>query len=320
MKLANLYMTLFLLSMSGLAFAQSWPSKSVTLVVSYPPGGGADAVARSLSGPLGKALGTTVIVENKPGASGQIAAALVAKSTPDGYTLLLDASSFSVNPGLFKKLPYDATRDFKVLGLLALFPNVLLVNPNFSAKSVKELVTMAKNKPEEIAYATSGNGSAQHMSGAMFEIKADIKMQGIPYKGGALALNDVIAGQVPVLFGTIASTKSYIETKKLTALAVTSKKRVNALPDIPTMAEAGVPAYEVYEWNAIFAPSGTPDAVVKKLSDAIATAMQTPEMKEKIPQLGGDIYQGTLAEGNQFIQNQIQEWTKIIREKNISLN
>ncbi|MEI7428455.1 MAG: tripartite tricarboxylate transporter substrate binding protein [Betaproteobacteria bacterium] len=320
MKLANLYMTLFLLSMSGLAFAQPWPSKSVTLVVSYPPGGGADAVARSLSGPLGKALGTTVIVENKPGASGQIAAALVAKSTPDGYTLLLDASSFSVNPGLFKKLPYDAIRDFKVLGLLALFPNVLLVNPNFPAKSVKELVTMAKNKPEEIAYATSGNGSAQHMSGAMFEIKADIKMQGIPYKGGALALNDVIAGQVPVLFGTIASTKSYIETKKLTALAVTSKKRVNALPDIPTMAEAGVPAYEVYEWNAIFAPSGTPDAVVKKLSDAIATAMQTPEMKEKIPQLGGDIYQGTLAEGNQFIQNQIQEWTKIIREKNISLN
>lgn len=320
MKLANLYTTLFLLCMSGLAFAQTWPSKSVTLVVSYPPGGGADAVARSLSGPLGKALGTTVIVENKPGASGQIAAALVAKSTPDGYTLLLDASSFSVNPGLFKKLPYDATRDFKVLGLLALFPNVLLVNPNFPAKSVKELVTMAKNKPEEIAYATSGNGSAQHMSGAMFEIKADIKMQGIPYKGGALALNDVIAGQVPVLFGTIASTKSYIETKKLTALAVTSKKRVNALPDIPTMAEAGVPAYEVYEWNAIFAPSGTPDAVVKKLSDAIATAMQTPEMKEKIPQLGGDIYQGTLAEGNQFIQNQIQEWTKIIREKNISLN
>jgi len=320
MKLANLYTTLFLLCMSGLAFAQTWPSKSVTLVVSYPPGGGADAVARSLSGPLGKALGTTVIVENKPGASGQIAAALVAKSTPDGYTLLLDASSFSVNPGLFKKLPYDATRDFKVLGLLALFPNVLLVNPNFPAKSVKELVTMAKNKPEEIAYATSGNGSAQHMSGAMFEIKADIKMQGIPYKGGALALNDVIAGQVPVLFGTIASTKSYIETKKLTALAVTSKKRVNALPDIPTMAEAGVPAYEVYEWNAIFAPSGTPDAVIKKLSDAIAAAMQTPEMKEKIPQLGGDIYQGTLAEGNQFIQNQIQEWTKIIREKNISLN
>lgn len=320
MKIGNLLTILLLLCMSEQTFAQTWPSKSVTLVVSYPPGGGADAMARSLSGPLGKALGTTVIVENKPGASGQIAAAFVAKSTPDGYTLLLDASSFSVNPGLFKKLPYDATRDFKVLGLLALFPNVLLVNPNFPAKSVRELIAMAKNKPEEIAYATSGNGSAQHMSGAMFEIKADIKMQGIPYKGGALALNDVIAGQVPVLFGTIASTRSYIETKKLTALAVTSKKRVNALPDIPTMAEAGVPAYEVYEWNAIFAPSGTPDVVVKKLSDAIAAAMQTPETKEKIPQLGGEIYQGTLAEGNQFIQNQIQEWTKIIREKNISLN
>jgi tripartite-type tricarboxylate transporter receptor subunit TctC len=303
-----------------LSHAQTWPNKPVTLVVSYPPGGGADNVARSLSVPLGKLLGTPVIVENRPGASGQIAASYVAKSPPDGYTLLLDASSFSVNPGLFKKLPYDSVKDFKVLGLLALFPNVLLVNPNFQAKSVKELVALAKSKPDEIAYATSGNGSAQHMSGAMFEIKADIKMQGIPYKGGALALNDVIAGQVPVLFGTIASTRSYVETKKLNALAVTSKKRSHMLPDVPTMAEAGIPAYEVYEWNAIFAPASTPEPIVKKLSEAIATAMQTPEMKERMAIIGGEVYTGSVNDGTQFILNQIQEWSKIIREKNISLN
>jgi tripartite-type tricarboxylate transporter receptor subunit TctC len=300
--------------------AQSWPNKPVTLVVSYPPGGGADNVARSLSGPLSKLLGTSVIVENKPGASGQIAANYVAKSSPDGYTLLLDASSFSVNPGLFKKLPYDSVKDFRVLGLLALFPNVLLVNPNFPAKSVKELVAMAKAKPEELAYATSGNGSAQHMSGAMFEIKADIKMQGIPYKGGALALNDVIAGQVPVLFGTIASTRSYVETKKLNALAVTSKKRSSMLPDVPTMAEAGIPSYEVYEWNAIFAPSATPEPIIKKLTEAIYTAMQTPEIKERMEIIGGEVYNGNINEVNQFILNQIQEWSKIIRDKNISLN
>ena len=320
MNLKNSIVLFGLLVFSQLGFSQTWPNKPITLVVSYPAGGGADAVARSLSGPLGKALGTTVIVENKPGASGQIAASLVVKSAPDGYTLLLDASSYAVNPGLFKKLPYDATKDFKVLGLLALFPNALLVNPNFPAKNVRELITMAKNKPEEIAYATSGNGSAQHMAGAMFEIKADIKMQGIPYKGGALAVNDVMAGQVPIMFGTIASTKTYVEAKKLNVFAVTSKKRSSIWPDVPTMAEAGVPAYEVYEWNAICAPTGTPEPIVKKLSEAITLAMQSPEMKDRISQLGGDVYQGSVAEGNQFIQNQIQEWIKIIREKNIALN
>jgi len=320
MNLKNSIVLIVLLMISQSVFSQNWPSKPITLVVSYPPGGSADTMARSLSGPLGKALGTTIIVDNKPGASGQIAAAHVAKSAGDGYTLMLDASSFAVNPGLFKKLSYDSTKDFKVLGLLALFPNFLLSNPNFPVKNVKELVGMAKNKPDEIAYATSGNGSAQHMAGAMFEIKADIKMQGIPYKGGALAVNDVMAGQVPIMFGTIASTKSYVDAKKLNALAVTSKKRVSIMPEVPTMAEAGLPAYEVYEWNAIFAPAGTPDAITKKLSEAIAIAMQSGEMKDRVSSLGGEVYQGSLTEANQYIQQQMQEWAKIIREKNISPN
>ncbi len=320
MKQFKLILMLFLVQFCTFANAQSWPTRPITIVVTYPPGGTADMMARSISAPLGKLLGTTIIVENKPGATGQIAANYVAKSNPDGYTIMLDASSFAVNPSLFKKLPYDSNKDFKVLALLALYPNVLLTNPNFAPKNVKELVILAKAKPDEIAYATSGNGSAQHLSGVMFEIKADVQMVGVPYKGGAAALNDVMAGQVPIFFGSVASSKPYVEAKKLNALAVTSKKRVNLFPSVPTMEEAGVPAYEVYEWNAIFAPSGTPEAIVKKLSDAIAVVMQLPEMKERVTSLGGEQFQGGAIEANQFIQTQFQEWGKVIREKKISLD
>ena len=184
------------LAMAGLASAQEWPSRPISLVVSYPPGGTADLMARTIAGPLGKALGTSVVVENKPGASGQIAASYVAKASADGYTLMLDASSYSVNPSLFPKLPYDPNKDFKTLAVLAQYPNVLLVNPSFPAKSVKELVAIAKAKPNSISYASSGNGSAQHLAGALFEVKAGVDMQHVPYKGGGPAVNDVIAGQV----------------------------------------------------------------------------------------------------------------------------
>jgi tripartite-type tricarboxylate transporter receptor subunit TctC len=320
MKLFQFVLILVLGQLCSIVNAQSWPSRQITIVVTYPPGGTADMMARNISVPLGKLLSTTVIVENKPGATGQIAANYVAKSNPDGYTLMLDASSFAVNPSLFKKLPYDSNKDFKVLALLALYPNILLTNPNFPPKSVKELVALAKTKPDEIAYATSGNGSAQHLAGVMFEIKADVQMVGVPYKGGAAALNDVMAGQVPIFFGSVASSKPYVEAKKLNALAVTSKKRVNLFPSVPTMEEAGVAAYEVYEWNAIFVPSGTPEAIVKKLSDAIAAVMQLPEMKERVISLGGEQFQGGPNEANQFIQTQFQEWGKIIRDKKISLD
>ena len=210
-----------LLATTGLAHAQEWPSRPISLIVSYPPGGTADLMARTVATPLGKLLGTSVVVENKPGASGQIAASYVAKSNADGYTLMLDASSYSVNPSLFPKLPYDPNKDFKTLAVLAQYPNVLLVNPSFPAKSVKDLVAMAKAKPNSISYASSGNGSAQHLAGALFEVKAGVEMQHVPYKGGGPALNDVIGGQVPVFFGSVASTKQYVDSGKLNALAVT---------------------------------------------------------------------------------------------------
>lgn len=300
--------------------AQEWPNRPISLIVSYPPGGTADLMARTIAGPLGKALGTSVVVENKPGASGQIAASYVAKASADGYTLMLDASSYSVNPSLFPKLPYDPNRDFKTLGILAQYPNVLLVNPGFPAKSVKEMVAMAKAKPNGIAYASSGNGSAQHLAGALFEVKAGVEMQHIPYKGGGPALNDVIGGQVPVFFGSVASTKQYVDSGKLNALAVTGKKRASSMPSVPTMAEAGISGYEVYEWNGIFAPAATPATILTKISDAIAKVMQSPEVKEKVSSLGGEIFQGNADVADKFIKAQMAEWAKLVKTGKINID
>ena len=305
---------------TGLAHAQEWPNRPINLIVSYPPGGTADLMARTIATPLGKILGTSVVVENKPGASGQIAASYVAKANPDGYTLMLDASSYSVNPSLFPKLPYDPNRDFKTLAILAQYPNVLLVNPNFPAKSVKELVTMAKAKPNEISYASSGNGSAQHLAGALFEVKAGVEMQHVPYKGGGPALNDVMGGQVPVFFGSVASTKQYVDSGKLNALAVTGKKRASSMPNVPTMAEAGVTGYEVYEWNGIFAPAATPAPILVKISNAIAKVMQSPEVREKVLSLGGEPFQGNAEVADKFIKAQMAEWAKLVKSGKIAVD
>jgi tripartite-type tricarboxylate transporter receptor subunit TctC len=320
MKLLLKLILLALLTTVTMTQAQEWPARPINLIVSYPPGGTADLMARTIATPLGKILGTSIVVENKPGASGQIAASYVAKANPDGYTLMLDASSYSVNPSLFPKLPYDPNKDFKTLGILAQYPNVLLVNPSFPAKSVKELVSMAKAKPNSIAYASSGNGSAQHLAGALFEIQAGVEMQHIPYKGGGPALNDVLGGHVPVFFGSVASTKQYVDTGKLNALAVTGKKRASSMPTVPTMAEAGVAGYEVYEWNGIFAPAATPAAIVLKLSEAITKVMQTPEVRDKVISLGGEIFQGNANEADKFIKAQMVEWARLVKSGKISVD
>lgn len=320
MKLFIQTFSLLLCFLVGPIHAQEWPTRPISLIVSYPPGGTADLMARTIAGPLGKELGTSVVVENKPGASGQIAASYVAKASADGYILMLDASSYSVNPSLFPKLPYDPNRDFKTLGILAQYPNVLLVHPSFPAKSVKDMVALAKSKPNGIAYASSGNGSAQHLAGALFEVKAGVEMQHIPYKGGGPALNDVVGGQVPVFFGSVASTKQYVESGRLNALAVTGKKRASSMPNVPTMAEAGIAGYEVYEWNGIFAPAATPAAILTKISDAITRVMQSPEVRDKVSSLGGEIFQGNADAADKFIKAQMAEWSKLVKSGKITVD
>ncbi|WP_137895602.1 tripartite tricarboxylate transporter substrate binding protein [Ramlibacter sp. 2FC] len=299
--------------------APTWPSKPVTLVVTYPPGGGADTMARLIAPRLGEALGQPIVIENRPGAGGQIGAATVAKATPDGHTLMLDASSFAVNPSLYPRLPYDSEKAFRPIGVIALFPNVLLVNAQVPAKNVAELTAAARARKDSVSFASSGNGSAQHLAGALFESAAKVDMVHVPYKGGGPALNDVIGGQVPVFFGNLASTLPHIQAGKLRALAVTAGKRSPILPEVPTLAEAGVPGAEVYEWNALFAPAGTPEAVIGQLSAALQKALDAPEVKARIAQLGGEIQKGGPDAARSFIHQQMALWARVVKARGIAI-
>lgn len=315
MALASLAMPLA----SQAQTAAAWPSKPITLVVTYPPGGGADAMARLIAPKLGEALGQPVVIDNKPGASGQIGAAAVAKAVPDGHTLMFDASSFAVNPALYPRLPYDAEKAFRPVGVVALFPNVVLVNAKFPAQSIAELITAARANKDAVSFASSGNGSAQHLAGVLFESAAKVEMVHIPYKGGGPALNDVLGGQVPVFFGNLASTLPHIQSGKLRALAVTSAQRAAILPNVPTLAQAHVPGAEVYEWNALFAPAGTPDAVLGKISAALQKALDAPDVKARIAQLGGEIPPGGPEAAQKFVHQQIALWARVVKERGVIL-
>jgi tripartite-type tricarboxylate transporter receptor subunit TctC len=303
---------------SGLA-QTAYPTKPITLVVTYPPGGGADAMARLIAPKMGEALGQTVVVENRAGASGQIGAAAVAKANPDGYTLMLDASSFSVNPSLYPKLPYDSLKAFQPVGVVALFPNVVLVNANFPAKNIAELTAAARKAKDAVSYASSGNGSAQHLAGALFESAAKVDMIHVPYKGGGPALNDVIGGQVPLFFGNLASTLQHVQSGKLRALAVTSDKRSPILPDVPTLSESGLKGTEVYEWNAVFAPANTPEPVMKRLAAAFQQALDAPEVKARVAQLGGELQKSSPEQARAFIEQQINLWGRVVKERKITI-
>ena len=277
-------------------------------------------MARLIAPRLAEALGQTVVVDNKPGASGQIAAGQVARATPDGTQLLVDASSFAVNPSLFPKLPYDTDKAFTPLAVLALFPNVLVCTPGFEAKNVKDLIRMAKAKPGFLSYASSGNGSAQHLAGALFEDRAGVSLVHVPYRGGGPAMNDVMAGQVPLFFANVASSLGQIQSGRLRPLAVTSRLRTRALPEVATMEEAGMPAYEVLEWNPVLAPAGIDPSVKATLSAAMRKAMADPEVLGRIRALSGEVFpdgpDGTVAA---FLKAQQAQWRRVVRERNITV-
>jgi tripartite-type tricarboxylate transporter receptor subunit TctC len=311
---------LLLAGASIAAMAQDYPTKPVRIVVTYPPGGGADVMARLIAAKLTTSMGQSFIVENRPGASGQIGAVNVMQSAPDGYTLMVDASSFAVNPSLYPKLPYDPKKAFVPITLLALFPNVLVVNPSFPANSVKDLVTMAKSQPGMVNYASSGNGSAQHLAAELFKQQAGIDMQHIPYKGGGPAMGDVIAGQVPVFFANTASSMGHIKSGKLKPIAATGSKRAQNMPNLPTIAESGVPGYEVYEWNVLFAPAGTPPAIVNKLYMEVAKVLAMKDVRDRIGTLGGEIAAKNPRDTEQFLNEQFVKWEKVVRKGNITVD
>jgi tripartite-type tricarboxylate transporter receptor subunit TctC len=293
--------------------------RPITLVVSYAAGGGADLMARLIAPHMAQALGQNVVVDNKPGASGQLAAAQIARATPDGSQLLFDASSFAVNPSLFSKLPYDTATAFTPLAVLALFPNVMVCTPSYPAKGVADVIRAAKAKPGQIAFASSGNGSAQHLAGALFQQRTGVQLVHVPYKGGGPALNDVMAGQVPLFFANVASSLGHINAGKLRPLAVTSLRRARALPEIPTMEEAGVSGYEVLEWNPVLAPAGIAPAVRDRLAGAIRKAMADPEVLGRVRSLSGEVFQGGPQEAGEFLKRQQAQWAAVVRDAKISV-
>ena len=324
--LAKNFRNLGLLVLGGLigstAYAQAsvnYPNKPITLVVTYPPGGGADAMARLLAPKMSEALGHNVVVDNKPGAGGQIGAAAVAKAAPDGYTLMLDASSFAVNPSLYRKLPYDPIKAFTPIGVVALFPNVVLVTANFSAQNVSDLIAVARKAKGSVSYASSGNGSAQHLAGALFESATGVDMIHVPYKGGGHRQSAQSSALHMLQCGSqVAEEQRHLPADNIVQRG-TAATRSPMLPGVPTLSEAGVKGAEIYEWNAVFVPAGTPQAVIGKIASAFQHALDAPEVKQRIAQLGGEIQRSTPEQARAFIEQQVSQWGRVIRERNISV-
>ncbi|CAN5474094.1 tripartite tricarboxylate transporter substrate binding protein [soil metagenome] len=306
-------------AMPRLASAAAWPTQPIRMIITYPPGGGADLTGRLIANKLSEILGQTVIVDNRPGGGGQIGAGVVSHAPADGYTLLFDASAYATNPSLYASLPYDPNKAFMPLGVVALFPNVLVVNADFPARSVQDLVVTARAKPNSLSYASSGNGASQHLSGVLFAQKLNLQMTHVPYRGGGPAMVDVIGGQVPMIFANIASSLGFIRSGKLRPLAITGSQRSAQLPDIPTVAETVIPGYEVYEWTALFAPNGTPPAVVETLSSALTKAMAADDVRNTVTAQGGIMGPDTPPAAQKFVQAQMSLWSKVIRDNGIRL-
>jgi len=296
--------------------AQPWPSKAIKIVVPYPPGGTSDILARSVGQKLTEVLGQTVIVENKPGATGNIGADFVAKSPADGYTLLLaDIGSLAIAPSVFPTLPFDPVKDFAPVIMVAYSPHILAAHPSVPAKDAKELIALAKAKPDSLNFAISGIGGANHLAGIDFAMRTGIKWTYIPYKGGSQAIADVMGGQAQVLFNGMLATYPAVKDGKLKALAISSAKRFASAPDIPTVAEsAGLPGFETGSFQGIVAPAGTPPDVVAKLHSTITKILATPEMQERLMKAGAETRPGTSAEFGAFIVAEKARWAKVVKE------
>ena len=304
-----------------LAAAQSYPTKPIRLIVPYPAGGATDFFARLVFPKMGESLGQQVVVENRPGAGTAMGASEVARSAPDGHTLLLgDAGTFAFNPTLYRKLSYDPVKDFAPVSLTGRFALILAVNPGMSVKSVKDFVQAAKNQPGKINYGAPGPGSPIHLAMEFFKQRAGLTMTPIPYKGGADAMNDLIAGRISAMFPDIASGLPQIKGGKLRPLAVASEKRVAALPDLPTIGESGYPGFEAWAWQGFVAPAKTPPQVVTKLNAEFKKVMSDPAIKKRLSESGFEPQTSTPEQFSKYMESEIAKWRKVIRESNITLD
>ena len=301
------------------AAAQTYPAKPVRMIVGFAPGGGTDVVARVISQKLSEWYGQQVIVENRAGATGTIGADLVAKSAPDGYTLVMGhVNSHAIAPSMFKKLPYDALRDFAPVAYVGYVPNVLVVHPSVPAKSMKELIALAKSKPGALNYASSGNGSTQHLAGEMFKQLAGVDIVHVPYKGSGQAIGDLLAGTVTMNFDTMPPVIDHIKGGRLRALAISTPSRIAQLPDVPTFVEEGMAGFDVTNWYGVMAPAGTPREVVNKLNADINKAMQVPEVRARLEQVGTQMRPGSAADFEAFQKTEVAKYAKLVKDAGIS--
>jgi len=300
--------------------ADVYPAKALRLIVPFPPGGPADALARLVGDKLSASLGKAVVVDNRPGAGGNIGMELGARSAPDGYTLVLaPAGNLTVNPFLYRNVPYDVGRDFAPVTVIAAVPNVLVVHPSVPAKSVAELVRHAKAHPGTLNYSSPGNGSGAHLAGELFKSMTGVDIVHIPFNGIAPAVTAVVGGQVQIMFAGAPSALPQVKAGRLVALGVASPKRIAAAPDLPTLAESGLPGFDVTSWYSIVVPSGTPNDIIARLRSAIASALTQPDIQEKLAGLGAEPIGNTPAEFAAMLKVETAKWGKIVKDANIQV-
>jgi len=304
------------LALTTMAAAQDYPTKPVRLIIPFPPGGSNDVVGRLIATHLGEQLGKQVVVDNRSGAGGVIGTEIAANSAPDGYTLLIISIAHAVNPWLYK-LNYDPIKSFTPIGILASGPNVLAINPGLPVNSVKELVALAKQKPGELQYASAGVGSFQHLGGELFKLEAGVDMLHVPFKGGGPSMIDVMGGHTKLVFSSLVQTTPHLKSGKLKALGTGGLKRSPVLPDVPTIAEAGVPTYEAVNWWGVVAPVGTPPAIVEQLHAKLTAVQTSPEVQKQFSSEGAEIVQMAVPEFGSFMEKEMKKWERVVKEGKI---
>ncbi len=298
---------------------KDYPTKPIRIIVPFAAGGPTDIVARTVGQQLTLALGQPVVVDNRPGAGGVVGADLAAKSAPDGYTLLLcSTGAMAINPGLLASMPYDPLRDLAGITLVVTIPYLLLVNPSFSAQTVKDVLALARAKPGQLNYGSAGTGTTSHLAMELFRSMANIQVTHVPYKGSALAATDLVGGQLQLLFDAPPSSLPFVRSGKLKAIGISTLKRTPLLPDMPTINEAGVPGYEVLTWSGICAPSHTPNAIISRLNEAIVKGVTSRETRERFAGLGADVVANSPADYRKFIVSELQKWSRVIKDAGVT--
>ncbi len=314
---AGIAATGLLLALAAPAFAQSdYPNRPVRLIIPFPPGGSNDVVGRMIGTSLSDKLGKQVIIDNRAGAGGVVGTEIAAHAPNDGYTLLVISLAHAVNPWLYK-LPYDPIKDFVPIGIMGSGPNVIVVHPSLPVHSIKELIDLAKKQPGELQYASAGVGSFQHLGGELFKLEAGVDILHVPFKGGGPAMIDVVGGHTKVMFSSLVQTTPHIKTGKLRALGVGSKERSKVLPDVPSVAEAGVPSYEAVNWWGIVAPAGTPQPIIDKLHAALTAAQDSPEVEKQFSTEGAVVVKKSPAEFGAFMVSEMKKWEQVVKKGGI---